>query len=289
MKDLLLSMRPKQWIKNSFVLLPLLFGKKIFSYPENLHAFFAAICFILASSGAYLLNDVLDKEEDGKHPTKRLRPIAARKVPIFWALAACGILMISSLLISYILTPPLGAAVAAYLALSIAYSKFLKHRVLVDVFCIAGFFLLRLQAGSAASNVVLSPWILLMTFLLSLLLGFGKRRQEIRLSEKASSQRKVLEKYEPYFIDQMISVVTASICIVYAFYAIDRTTILRFGTDHLIYSIPFVYYGIFRYLYLIHKVGIDGDPTNMFLSDWQIRWSVISWIATCVLVIYFGL
>ncbi len=288
MKYLMMAMRPKQWIKNLFVLLPVVFGKKVFSQPENIHALYACFCFVGASSAVYLLNDILDLASDRKHPVKKTRPIASGQLSVVAAGSCSAVLAGASLAFAYWMSPALGGVVLVYLALNVAYSIFLKHRVIVDVFCIAAFFLLRLTAGSLAAGVVLSHWILFMTFLLALFLGFGKRRQELGQVAEASQQRKVLLQYEPYFIDQMMSVVTASIVIVYMLYTVDTQTVVHFGTKHLIYSIPFVYYGIFRYLYLIHKARIEGDPTTALFSDTRIQISLLGWIVTCVGVIYFG-
>lgn len=289
MKDLFIALRPKQWIKNLFVCLPLVFGRKIFSSPENIHTFFALLCFIGASSAVYLVNDVLDLKYDRQHPLKKRRPVASGRVSVPMALGAACLIASISLFFSYKLNVYMGHVIVAYIAFNFMYSSFLKNKVIIDIFCLAVFFLLRLAAGSVVAHVELSHWIVCMTFLLALFLGFGKRRQELsQVVAGQADQRKVLLQYDPYFIDQMISVVTSSIVIVYMLYTVDASTISRFGTSHLIITIPFVYYGIFRYLYLIHKAGVDGDPTQVLLSDLRIQISLAGWILVCVGVIYFG-
>ena len=289
MKHFITALRPKQWIKNAFLFLPLVFGRKIFSYPENLMTVAAFFLFSLCSSAVYLVNDILDIESDRKHPKKRSRAIASGRLPVSYAWIAALVLGAFSVGASFLLNVSLGWITAAYLVFNILYSSFLKHKVIVDVLCIGLFFLLRVVAGGVVAGVELSHWILFMTVLLALFLGFNKRRQELQFQGTAASQRKVLLQYDDYFIDQMISVVTASIVVVYMLYTVDAETVRNFGTTHLIFTIPFVYYGIFRYLYLVHKAQIEGDPTQALLTDLRMQVNIALWIAMSVAVIYFGL
>lgn len=286
---LIRSLRLKHWIKNAFIFLPLVFGKKILSYPENWRALEAFFAFSLASSAVYLINDVIDRVPDSAHPDKMNRPVASGTVPVPVALSAAALLGLAALFGSFMITPPLGATIVAYLALNVLYSLFLKRAVIIDVFCIAFFFLLRILAGSVVSGVVLSHWILFLTALLALFLGFNKRRQELGVDQDGRSRRKVLDKYEPYFIDQMISLITSSIVVVYMLYTVDAATVAHFQTQHLMFTIPFVYYGIFRYLYLIHRLQWDGDPTTMLFRDTRMQLNLALWLAVCMGVIYFGL
>ena len=281
------SLRPKQWVKNGFLFLPLVFGKKIFSYPENVMTIAAFFLFSFCSSAVYLINDVMDIESDRKHPKKYLRPIAAGRFPVPYALTVALCLGAASLMLSFLLDVRLGWVMAIYLGMNLLYSRFLKHKVIVDVLCIGLFFLLRIGAGSVVAHVDLSHWILFMTALLALFLGFNKRRQELQQSKTVSSHRKVLGEYDDYFIDQMNSVITASIVVVYMLYTVDAETVRNFGTTHLIYTIPFVYYGIFRYLYLVHKARIEGDPTEALLTDLRMQVNIALWIGACIAVIYF--
>ena len=288
-KYLFFALRPKQWIKNFFIFLPLIFGKKLFVYPVNLKVMIAFFLFSITSSVVYLINDIIDAEKDKLHPTKRLRPIASGKLKVRDAWIAAAILGAISIACSFLLDIQFGMIVVAYLVFNFLYSKILKNAVIIDVFCIGAFFFLRIIAGSIAANVQMSHWIIFMTVLLSLFLGFNKRRQELSmLGEKAIYHRHALMKYNVYFIDQMVLVITSSIVVCYMLYTVDTRTVKEFGTNHLIYSIPFVYYGIFRYLYLIHKIRKEGDPTRILLSDRMMRINIVLWIAVCIAVIYFG-
>lgn len=282
------ALRPKQWIKNLFIFLPLIFGKKLFIFPVNLKSLLAFILFSLAASVAYLINDIIDIQKDKLHPIKCLRPIASAKVSIKQATVVAFMLSILSIVLSFMLDIYFGSIVVIYLVLNFVYSKILKDLVIIDVFCIGGFFLLRIAAGATVTGVELSHWIIIMTTLLALFLGFTKRRQElILLKSIAIHHRSVLTKYSLYFIDQIIAVITSSIVIAYMLYAVDVRTIEEFGTNHLIFSAIFVYYGIFRYLYLIHKLHSEEDPTHILLSDRAMQINIALWLIVCVIVIYF--
>lgn len=284
---LLAALRPKHWVKNGFLFLPLLFGKKIFIPAAAVKTMAAFILFSMATSVVYIVNDLLDLEQDKAHPLKRLRPIASGKVTPATATATAAILGALSISLSFILDYRFGAVVLAYIGLNILYSKLLKRLVLIDVFCLATFFLMRVMAGGMISEVHLSHWIVIMTFLLAMFLGFNKRRQELKLLRKnAGDHRRVLLQYSPYLIDQLIATTTASIVIAYMLYTVDPGTVHLLKTTNLIYSIPFVYYGIFRYLYLIHKLDRDGDPTRLLFSDRMMQMNIALWIIVCFAVIY---
>ncbi len=290
MKYLFCDIRPKHWIKNLFIFLPLIFGKKLFVFPVNVKEVIGFFLFSLAASVAYLINDIIDIEKDKLHPIKRLRPIASGKISIRQAQIAACMLGILSIMLSFALDIYFGWVVIAYLVFNFIYTKTLKEAVIVDVFCIGGFFLLRIIAGAAIARVEMSHWIIFMTALLALFLGFNKRRQELRfLKKKAISHRRVLTKYSLLFIDQMVPIITSSIVVVYMLYTVDARTVKEFGTNHLIYSIPFVYYGIFRYLYLVHKRNKGIDPTRILLSDGKMQLNLVLWITICIAVIYFRL
>lgn len=289
-KYLWLSMRPKHWVKNLFIFLPLVFGRKLFIFPTNLKTAIGFILFSLAASSVYLFNDILDMQKDKLHPIKRHRPISAGNISLRQAAFLACFLGIASLISAFILEKYFGLVVLSYFIFNLIYMKLLKEVVIIDVFCLSIFFLLRIMAGIVIVKTEFSYWIIFMTILLALFLGLNKRRQELQLFKKsAASHRQVLSKYTPYFIDQMIAIITSSIVVVYMLYTIDARTVNIFGTNHLMYSIPFVYYGIFRYLYLIHKVRKDGDPTYILLSDPQMRLNLALWVAVCIAVIYFGL
>lgn len=282
------SLRPKQWIKNGFILLPLIFGAKLFSFPDNLRTILGIAIFSLAAGAVYLINDLMDLEGDRLHPLKRLRPLASGKIPKQQVSMAAVPLMVLSIFLSLMLEANFGFLVVFYVVLNLIYSKFLKNLVIIDVFCIGLFFLIRVLAGCFLARVEISHWILFMTVLLALFLGFNKRRQELKMMGKeAGSHRVVLAKYNAYFIDQMIAVVTSSIVVAYMLYTVDGRTVERFGSNHLMFTIPFVYYGLFRYLYLLQKNHKDGDPSRIFLSDRPMQWNVVAWLTVAVAVIYF--
>ena len=288
MKYLFFSLRPKQWVKNLFIFLPLIFGHKLFIFPANLNTVIAFFLFSLAASAVYLINDVIDLEQDKKHPIKRFRPIASGKVSIKQAMITALVLGGFSIAVSVLTNVYFALVVIIYLVFNFIYSRILKNLVIIDVFCLGGFFLIRIIAGSVIVGGGLSHWIIIMTVLLAIFLGFNKRRYEIELlKRKAIQHRYVLTKYNRYFIDQMIAVITSSIVIAYMLYTVDARTVEEFGTKNLMYSIPFVYYGIFRYLYLIHKTKKAGDPTDVILSDKMMQLDIALWIIVCILVIYF--
>ncbi len=287
MKNLLISLRPQQWIKNLFVLLPLIFGGKLLSYPANLTAAAAVFLFSIASGVVYLINDLMDLERDRSDPAKRIRPVASGKITPVQAAVAALILGALCAIGAFALNAAFGWIIIAYWSLNLLYSARLKEVVILDVFCIGGFFMLRILAGGAVAQVALSHWILFSAGLLALFLGFNKRRQElVHLGEKSVQHRKVLRRYSAYFIDQLIGAITASIVIVYMLYTVDEATVVRVGSSRLIYSIPFVYYGIFRYLYLIHERRGPGDPTQVLLSDRTLQLNILAWLAVCIAVIY---
>jgi len=289
-KNLFFALRPNQWIKNIFIILPLIFGKKLFSFPSSLKILIACLLFSIVSSVVYIINDIIDLDEDRLHPTKRFRPIASGKVSFRQAKLMACILGIASLALSLFFNFYFGLLTLSYLILNLFYSIILKNVVIIDVFCISAFFLLRIIAGGIIAEVTLSKWIIIITFFLSMFLGLNKRRQELKLLGKNDSlHRQVSIKYSPYFIDQMIAVFTASIVVTYMLYAVDTGTVALFRSKNLVYSIPFVYYGIFRYLYLIHKCEADGDPTRILLSDIMMQINIVLWISVCIAVIYFGL
>ena len=287
MKYLFFSLRPKHWIKNLFIFLPLIFAGKLILFPASLKTAITFCLFSLGASTAYLINDIIDLKIDRFHPTKRLRPIACGKVTLKQASIAVIVLGILSISLSFILDVGLGYILIIYLALNFIYSKYLKDKVIIDVFCIAIFFLLRILSGSIAAGVNPSYWIIIITVLLALFLGFNKRRQELKLfGHNAARYRHVLNKYNIRFIDRIITVITLLLLTTYALYTVSLRTTAVFGTKNLIYTIPFVYYGIFRYLYLIHKIKNDGDPTRVLLSDRKLQLNITLWIIVCILVIY---
>jgi 4-hydroxybenzoate polyprenyltransferase len=284
---LLISLRPAQWTKNLLVLAGLLFGRRLLD-PESLLLAAAALAIFCAlSSAVYLFNDVLDREADRVHPLKSMRPIASGAVDARLAMIVAVILSVAAIQAALIVQPRLAAVAGAYLLLLGAYSMWFKHMVIVDVLTIAAGFVLRVVAGAIAVSVPISQWLLVCTTLLALFLALSKRRHELTLlAADATGHRRILEEYSPYLLDQMVSVVTASTLVAYAIYATSAETAARLGTDRLGLTIPFVLYGIFRYLYLVHQKRGGGSPAEMLLADRPLLVCVALWAACVVLILY---
>lgn len=281
-------LRPKHWIKNIFIFAALIFSLNLFNKVKliaSLQSFFA---FCLASSFVYIINDIIDIEQDRKHPKKRNRPIASGKISIKNAIIISIVCLITSIISAYFINLNTLIIIIIYIFVNIFYSMKIKNVVILDVMFIALGFILRMIAGSTAIEVSFSNWILLTTFCISLFLGFGKRRGEILLQNNNTQKntRFVLKLYSTQFLDYMIiSSVTLTI-ISYALYTIDLEVIKRFGTDKLIYTVPLVIYGIFRYLYVIYKSDSNGDPTEVVLKDKSIISVVLLWILLVICLIY---
>ncbi len=291
-KDLLVAFRPEQWVKNCFIFLPLLFGRALFVYPNNLNTLVYFFVFSLASSTVYLLNDLFDKQEDLSHPIKSQRPITSGKITETQVLIISCTLGFLTTSFSFYLKLDFGALILSYLVFNILYTKFFKHIPLIDVFSVGFFFLLRIITGSLAANVLLSKWIIITALLLAIFLGFNKRRQEVKLFNESNQRysRPVLKRYNLIFIDKVVDLVTLLILILYFLYTVDPRTIKVVGSNHLLFSVPFVYYGVLRYRSLIRKLDIaDGDPTRIFFSDKIQQLNILFWAVICVAVIYFGL
>ena len=280
-------MRPQQWTKNLFVFAGVVFARKV-PEPGPLLASLAAFgLFCLLSSAVYLVNDIADAEQDRQHPTKRNRPIASGRLPIPVAAVAAAVMTVVGLALSLALAVPFGLVAAIYLGLNLLYSFLLKHVVILDVLCVAIFFVLRAIAGAAAIDVVISHWLLICTILLALFIALSKRRHELVLLESnASSHRASLTEYSPYLLDQMIAVVTASTLMAYILYTVDKRTVEVFGSERLLYTIPCVIFGIFRYLYLIHQRGEGGNPDRIIVSDRPFLINLLVWMGIVALVIY---
>ena len=266
-RALLAAMRPHQWTKNLLVFAALVFAQRLTYGGDVLRAAVAFLCFCAASSATYLFNDVCDAENDRRHPLKQHRPVASGALPAQVALLAALVLGVVAVGGALALRLPVGGIVAGYLALQLGYSLLLKHVVIVDVLCIAASFVLRAGAGAAAVEVEFSSWLLICTALLALFLALAKRRHELLLVENAHNHRRSLADYSPQMLDQMIAVVTASTLVAYCIYTIWPETVAKFGTDGLKYTIPFVLYGIFRYLYIVYSKEGGGSPSRHLLTD----------------------
>ena len=284
---LLETMRPRQWTKNFFVFAAIIFSQRVLD-PAAISNSLAAFClFCLLSGSVYIMNDVADAEKDREHPTKRNRPVAAGRLPKSVGLLAASLIAAASVALAFTITPSFALIAIAYLALNLLYSLALKHVVILDVLLVAIFFVLRAAAGAAAISVEISPWLLICTILLALFIALSKRRHELVLLEgNASAHRASLLEYTPYLLDQMIAVATASTLMAYCLYTVDDRTIREFGTNHLMYTIPCVIFGIFRYLYLVHQKGEGGNPDRIILSDRPFLVNLLVWTGIVAVVIY---
>jgi 4-hydroxybenzoate polyprenyltransferase len=286
-RSLVRSLRPSQWTKNLIIFGGLLFGQRLFDLPSVLYASAAFVVFCALSGVVYLLNDVADREADRKHPLKRHRPIASGALSTSVALGAAGIIGAAALGAAFWLRFEFGLFAAAYVTLLACYSGPLKHVVIIDVLTIAVGFVLRAAAGAVVIDVPISNWLLFVTILGALFLALSKRRHElVLLADDATSHRATLQEYSPYLLDQMISVVTASTLVAYAFYTVSAETVEKFHTTHLGLTLPFLLYGIFRYLYLVHQKEGGGSPAEMLLNDRPLLACVALWALAVALIIY---
>ncbi len=285
--NLLISLRPGELTKNLVVFAGLIFSVRLFDTSAVLTAFAAFAIFCALSGVVYLVNDVADRESDRQHPLKCRRPIAAGAVPVATALTVAVGLGGAALAAAFALGWRFGSTAAGYLLLQILYSGPLKHIVIIDVLTIAIGFVLRAAAGAVAIDVSISHWLFVCTILLALFIALAKRRHElVLLADGAVTHRPILGEYSSYLLDQMIAVVTASTLVAYAFYTISPETTEKFGTDLLGLTIPFPLYGIFRYLYLVHRREGGGRPAVLLLTDRPLLACVSLWIVSVVLIIY---
>jgi 4-hydroxybenzoate polyprenyltransferase len=284
---LLVSLRPEQWTKNLLVLAGVVFGGRLLEPPVVAIALEAFAIFCALSGAVYLFNDVADREADRNHPLKRERPIASGQLSTTSAVTAGVVLGVAGMATAFSIGTQFAIVAAAYLAVQILYSFGLKHVVIVDVLMIAAGFVLRAIAGAVAVDVPIGHWLLVCTTLLALFLALSKRRHELTLlAERATDHRRILEEYSPYLLDQMIGVVTSSTLIAYTVYATSFDTAVRLGTAKLGLTIPFVLYGIFRYLYLVHQKRGGGSPATMLLTDRPLLGCVALWAASVIVLMY---
>ena len=280
------SLRPRQWAKNLFVFAGLIFSQSLFT-PLFWPALAAFAIFCALSGAVYVFNDLADIEKDRLHPAKRDRPIARGALPVP-AAAALGVgLLAASLVAAFFLPLGFGLAAVAYAALLIAYSIWLKHMVIVDVLTVAVGFVLRAVAGAEAIAVEISGWLVICTILVALFLALGKRRHEYRsLRGDAAAHRPILVEYSEGFLDQMVAVVTASTVTAYALYTMSPETVAKFNTRLLPVTLPFVLYGIFRYLYLLYRRELGGNPSDLLLNDRALLVNTGLWMVALLVIIY---
>jgi len=281
------SLRPEQWTKNLIVFAGLIFGLELFDRTAVLRSLVAFGVFCALSGVVYVINDIMDREADRRHPLKARRPIASGALSPAVAGGVAAALGAAGLAVAFALGIPFGAVALSFVLLQSAYSGPLKHVVILDVLAIAIGFVLRAAAGAVAIGVPISHWLLVVTILLALFLALSKRRHElVLLANGATEHRPILGEYSPYLLDQMISVVTASTLVAYIFYCISPETVQKFGTDMLGLTIPFPLYGIFRYLYLVHQREGGGSPSQMLLNDRPLLVCVALWVLAVVVIVY---
>ena len=285
--NLVLSLRPSQWTKNLIIFGGLLFGQRLLDARSVLYAVAGFVIFCALSGVVYLLNDVVDRVADSRHPIKMHRPIASGAVPVRTALITAAVLGAAGLTAAFLLRPEFGVLCATYVGLLACYSGPLKHVVIIDVLTIAIGFVIRAASGAVVIGVPISNWLLFLTILLALFLALSKRRHElVLLADGATSHRRILQEYTPYLLDQMISVVTASTIVAYAFYTVSPETIEKFHSDLLPLTLPFALYFIFRYLYLVHQKEGGGSPAETLLNDRPLLVCIALWAAAVALIIY---
>jgi 4-hydroxybenzoate polyprenyltransferase len=284
--ELLRLMRPYQWVKNAFVFTGLLFGHawRDPHLVEQVMVVFIAFC--LVSSAIYTLNDIVDLEQDRHHPKKSRRPLASGSVSISAAFLLAALLGTLGLSLAYFAAPMVLMIMVGYALMNIAYSLRFKHVVILDVFIIATGFMLRILAGTLGVGIPPSQWLLLCGLMVTLFLGFTKRRAEIIvLTDDKTAHRKVLEHYSPVLLDKMIGITAAGLIMSYSLYTMNADTIRIHNTPNLIYTVPFVMYGVFRYIYLLHHQSRGGDPSHDLVRDPHLFIAVGAWLIATVLLI----
>lgn len=290
------SLRPRQWTKNVVVLATLFFSEKghLFNPFAWLLVLVGFFIFCGLSGCVYLFNDLVDIDQDRLHPEKSERPLASGRLSIFTAKVAFMALLVICLTCAGLLSRLMFITALAYFLVNVAYSIWLKHVVIIDVLCIAFGFVLRALAGVGVLRpidpaVFMSHWLLLATFMLALFLGLAKRRQEIeRFRDGAVETRKSLSDYSMHFIDEMTTIVATTTLITYTFYTVDDATVAKFGSDALVFTVPFVLYGIMRYLYLIHIRKLGENPSEIILYDKPLQANIILWIVLVSTIIHWN-
>jgi 4-hydroxybenzoate polyprenyltransferase len=281
-------MRPKQWTKNVFVFAGLVFDGQLLQVEPFIQTFFGFILLCFASSTVYIINDIADIEQDRQHPKKKLRPLPSGELSVRTAAVSAVVLGVFTLAVSFYLNTLFGAIVLTYILMNLLYSLRLKHVPIIDVMFIASGFVLRVGAGVSLVTVErFSPWLYVCTTLLALFIGFGKRRAELSLlADKANSHRRVLDGYTISFLDQLIVIVSASTIMAYSLYTFSAENL---PDNHLMMlTIPFVLYGIFRYLYLIHVEDAGGAPDEVLLTDIPFIITILGWGLLTVFILYIG-
>ena len=286
LKQLLRTMRPKQWAKNIFIFTALVFDKKLFVPPLILRTLAAFVLFCLLSSSVYLINDLVDIERDRQHPTKRNRPLPSGKLKPSVAIVAAILFMTIAISLGFVLEPRFGTVEVIYLATMIAYSFWLKNIVILDVLTIAAGFVLRVMAGTFVFQVErFSPWLYVCTTSLALFIAVGKRRHEIvLLAEEANNHRAILDEYNLQMLDNVLNIATSTTVVAYSLYTFSAPNLPP--NDMMMLTIPFVLYGLLRWMYLIHVKGKGGAPEEIALGDKPLIISICLWALLSAGILY---
>jgi 4-hydroxybenzoate polyprenyltransferase len=286
---LLVILRPHHWLKNTFVFAPLVFSGRFTQLDMCLKAVLAFFSFCLVSSAVYAINDVCDREEDRRHPTKKLRPIAAGDMSPGSAIIMSTVLFVSGLILAGLLNWSAMLIVLIYFLINIAYSLFIKHIAILDVLTISAGFVLRIVGGGLSISVVPSYWLVLCTVMISIFLGFTKRRVELLAVDiDKNNSRPVLKDYSISFLDQVIPMVTGATILAYALYTVDEHTLKVLGTRAMLLTLPFVIYGLLRYIYIIYHLKKCTDPTENLIRDIPTIINLALWVVTSLLVVKYG-
>jgi 4-hydroxybenzoate polyprenyltransferase len=287
LNDLASFLRVRDWIKNTFLLVPIVFSGELFNPRLETLAWLGFLDFCLLSSAVYILNDIIDLERDKKHPVKMKRALPSGRVSTTSAWILFAMLSLFSFVLAFALGRSFGLTALVYFLLNVAYTFQLKNIVILDVFSIAAGFVIRIFAGAFVIDVEPSEWLLICSFLLSLFLALCKRRRELVVLEyESGSHRSVLDRYTPLLLDQMIPVVTSACVISYILYTISPATVEKFGTKDLLFTFPLVVYGIFRYLYLVYRMEKGGSPAETLLTDMPLLITVFLWLFAAAVIIY---
>jgi len=286
-RQIIICMRPHQWVKNLFVLAPLLFGRRIHDPGAVVLALIAFTGFCLLSSSLYLVNDVIDAKADRAHHKKRHRPVASGALPKTLALYCSGVLFLAAVVATMTLGVHFLLLAGGYFFLMVGYCLALKRFLVVDCMVIASGFVMRVVSGAVAIRVEASHWLIVCAFLLALVLGFAKRRQELlTLAISATEHRPVLGQYTLSYLDQVNNILLGATMVSYMLYTVAPETIAKFGTDRLIYGAVFVVYGLLRYMALIQNPNLGGDPSKLLVRDRPLQAAILGWAVFNALVIY---
>jgi 4-hydroxybenzoate polyprenyltransferase len=287
--ELLVTLRPHHWIKNTFVFAPLVFSGRFTHIDMCLKAMLAFFSFCLVSSAVYAVNDVCDQEEDRRHPTKKFRPIAVGAMSSGSAIIMSALLLVPGLILAGFLNWSVMLIILIYFLINIAYSLFIKHIAILDVLTISAGFVLRIIGGGMSISVVPSYWLVLCTVMISIFIGFTKRRVELlAIDIDKNNSRPVLKDYSISFLDQVIPMVTGATILAYALYTVDEHTLMVLGTRAMLLTLPFVIYGLLRYIYIIYHLKQCADPTENLIRDIPTIINLALWVVTSLLVVKYG-